>query len=142
MTIKEPISKGDLLKLIEEASEANLFYRSARGTADLPRSVHAPWRRQTKPYPHLVDATSDQVTKTLTDVEGTLGRVSFSAVCPGAGCGGLPSALSPPGPACRRTRSGLHASGCACAACYAAHASYRDANVERVSEGVDGGFGG
>jgi acetolactate decarboxylase len=71
LAIEEPIVKTELLKLIEAATEANLFSAiciDGHFTGMKTRTV----ARQEKPYPPLTKATASQAVHEFPEVEGTL----------------------------------------------------------------------
>jgi acetolactate decarboxylase len=88
LQIEERMSKGDLLKLLEDASEPNLF--SAIRIDGLFNNIRTRTvALQTKPYPHLVNATESQAIQSFSEVDGTLAGFRSPAYAQGIDVAGF-----------------------------------------------------
>jgi acetolactate decarboxylase len=88
LDVGQPITKSDLIAMIENATDANLFSAvRVDGTFDEVRT-RTP-QRQVKPFPPLTEATKHQVERVFTNVEGTLAGFRSPAFAQGIGVAGF-----------------------------------------------------
>ena len=88
LDLVQPMTKSDLLAMIEKATDANLFNAiRVDGTFDEvhTRTVH----RQTRPFPPLIEATKHQAENVFTNVQGTLAGFRSPAYAQGIGVAGF-----------------------------------------------------
>jgi acetolactate decarboxylase len=88
LDLAEPLAKGELLTLIEQATDANLFSAiRVDGIFDQVRTRTV--TRQAKPFPPLTEAAKHQAEQEFNDVEGTLAGFRSPAFALGVGVAGL-----------------------------------------------------
>ena len=88
LDITQKIAKGDLLALIEKATDANLFSAvRLDGKFDEVRTRTV--QRQGRPFPPLTEAAKHQAEKVFTDVQGTLAGFRTPAYAQGIGVAGV-----------------------------------------------------
>jgi acetolactate decarboxylase len=88
LQIEEPMSKDDLLRLLEDTSEPNLF-SAIRVDGHFGNVCTRTVALQTKPYPHLVDATESQAPQDFSEVDGTLAGFRSPAYAQGIDVAGF-----------------------------------------------------
>jgi acetolactate decarboxylase len=82
------MTKGDLLALIEKATDANLFSAvRVDGIFDEVRTWTV--QRQVRPFPPLTEAAKHQTEKLFIDVQGTLAGFRTPAYAQGIGVAGF-----------------------------------------------------
>jgi acetolactate decarboxylase len=86
--VPQPMTKSDLLAMIEKATDANLFNAvRVDGTFD---EVHTRTvQRQARPFPPLTEATKHQAEKVFTNVQGTLAGFRSPTYAQGIGVAGF-----------------------------------------------------
>jgi acetolactate decarboxylase len=88
LDVVKPMTKSDLLAMIEKATDANLFNAvRVAGTFDEVRTRTV--QRQARPFPPLTDATKHQAEKVFTNVEGTLAGFRSPTYAQGIGVAGF-----------------------------------------------------
>jgi acetolactate decarboxylase len=88
LNLVQPMTKSDLLAMIEKATVANLFSAvRVDGTFDEVRMRTV--QRQTRPFPPLTEAAKHQAEKVFTNVEGTLAGFRSPIYAQGIGVAGF-----------------------------------------------------
>jgi acetolactate decarboxylase len=88
LNVLQPMTKSDLLAMIEKATDANLFNAvRVDGIFDEVRTRTV--QRQVKPFPPLTEAAKHQAEKVFTKVEGTLAGFRSPAYAQGIGVAGF-----------------------------------------------------
>jgi acetolactate decarboxylase len=88
LDVAQPTAKNDLLAMIAEATDANLF--NAIRVDGLFEEVRTRTvQRQVKPFPPLTEAAKHQAEKVFTNVEGTLAGFRSPAYAQGIGVAGF-----------------------------------------------------
>jgi len=88
LNLVQPMTKSDLLAMIEKATDANLFSAvRVDGTFDEVRMRTV--QRQTRPFPPLTEAAKHQAEKVFTNVEGTLAGFRSPIYAQGIGVAGF-----------------------------------------------------
>jgi acetolactate decarboxylase len=88
LEVVQPISKSELLAMIEKATDANLFSAvRVDGAFDEVRTRTV--QRQVKPFPPLTEAAKHQAENVFTNVEGTLAGFRTPAFAQGIGVAGF-----------------------------------------------------
>ena len=88
LNLVQPMTKSDLLAMIEKATDANLFSAvRVDGTFDEVRMRTV--QRQTSPFPPLTEAAKHQAEKVFTNVEGTLAGFRSPIYAQGIGVAGF-----------------------------------------------------
>jgi acetolactate decarboxylase len=88
LAVVEPMTKGELIEAIENATDANLFSAvRVDGIFDQVRTRTA--QRQARPFPPLLEATKYQTENVFTHVEGTLVGFRTPTYAQGIGVAGL-----------------------------------------------------
>ena len=88
LNLVQPMTKSDLLAMIEKATVANLFSAvRVDGTFDEVRMRTV--QRQTRPFPPLTEAAKHQAEKVFTNVEGTLAGFRSPTYAQGIGVAGF-----------------------------------------------------
>jgi acetolactate decarboxylase len=88
LNLVQPMTKSDLLAMIEKATDANLFSAvRVDGTFDQVRMRTV--QRQTRPFPPLTEAAKHQAEKVFTNVEGTLAGFRSPIYAQGIGVAGF-----------------------------------------------------
>lgn len=88
LDVVRPMTKRDLLVLIEKATDANLFSAvRVDGIFDEVRTRTV--RRQARPFPPLTEAAKGQAEKVFSEVEGTLAGFRTPAYAQGIGVAGF-----------------------------------------------------
>ena len=88
LDVAQAMTKSDLLALIEEATDANLFNAiRVDGIFDEVRTRTV--QRQVRPFPPLTEATKHQAEKVFTNVEGTLAGFRTPTYAQGIGVAGF-----------------------------------------------------
>jgi acetolactate decarboxylase len=86
--VSQPMTKNDLLAMIEKATDANLFSAvRVDGMFDEVRTRTV--QRQARPFPPLTEATKHQAEKVFTQVEGTLAGFRTPPYAQGIGVAGF-----------------------------------------------------
>jgi acetolactate decarboxylase len=88
LNVVQPMTKSDLLAMIEKATDANLFSAvRVEGTFDEIRMRTV--QRQTRPFAPLTEAAKHQAEKVFTNVEGTLAGFRSPIYAQGIGVAGF-----------------------------------------------------
>lgn len=88
LDLSQPVTKSDLLAMIEKATDANLFSAvRVDGIFDEVRTRTV--QRQTKPFPSLTEAAKHQAEKVFTTIEGTLAGFRTPTYAQGIGVAGF-----------------------------------------------------
>ena len=88
LDVSQPMTKSDLLPMIEEATNANLFSAvRVDGVFDEVRTRTV--RRQTRPFHPLTEATKHQAEKVFANVQGTLAGFRTPTYAQGIGVAGF-----------------------------------------------------
>lgn len=88
LEVVQPMTKGDLLAIIEKATDANLFSAvRVDGVFDQVRTRTV--QRQGRPFPPLTEAAKHQAENVLTNVQGTLAGFRTPAYAQGIGVAGF-----------------------------------------------------
>jgi len=88
LNLVQPMTKSDLLAMIEKATDANLFSAvRVDGTFDEVRMRTV--QRQTRPFTPLTEAAKHQAEKVFTNVEGTLAGFRSPSYAQGIGVAGF-----------------------------------------------------
>ena len=88
LDVVQPMTKSDLLALIEEATDANLFNAvRVDGIFDEVRTRTV--QRQVRPFPPLTEAAKHQAEKVFSNVQGTLAGFRSPAYAQGIGVAGF-----------------------------------------------------
>jgi acetolactate decarboxylase len=88
LDVSQPVTKSDLLAMIEKATNANLF--SAIRVDGLFDEVHTRTvQRQVRPFPPLTEAAKHQAEKVFSNVRGTLAGFRTPAYAQGFGVAGF-----------------------------------------------------
>jgi acetolactate decarboxylase len=88
LNLVQPMTKSDLLAMIEKATDANLFSAvRVDGAFDEVRMRTV--QRQTRPFPPLTEAAKHQAEKVFTNVEGTLAGFRSPIYAQGIGVAGF-----------------------------------------------------
>jgi len=88
LDVSQPMTKNDLLAMIEKATDANLF--SAVRVDGRFDQVHTRTvQRQVRPFPPLTEATKHQPEKIFTQVDGTLAGFRTPTYAQGIGVAGF-----------------------------------------------------
>jgi acetolactate decarboxylase len=88
LDVVQQMTKSDLLAMIEEATDANLF--SAVRVDGIFDQVHTRTvQRQARPFPPLTEAAKHQAEKVFTSVEGTLAGFRSPTYAQGIGVAGF-----------------------------------------------------
>lgn len=88
LDLVQPMTKSDLLAMIEKATDANLF--NAVRVDGIFDEVHTRTvQRQARPFPPLTEAAKHQTEKVFNNVEGTLAGFRSPAYAQGIGVAGF-----------------------------------------------------
>ena len=88
LDLVQPMTKSDLLAMIEKATDANLFNAvRVDGVFDEVRTRTV--QRQARPFPPLTEATKHQTENIFTNVEGTLAGFRSPTYAQGIGVAGF-----------------------------------------------------
>jgi acetolactate decarboxylase len=88
LDVGQPMTKSDLLAMIEKATDANLFSAvRVDGIFDEVRTRTV--KRQSRPFPPLTEAAKHQAEKVFTNVEGTLAGFRSPIYAQGIGVAGF-----------------------------------------------------
>jgi acetolactate decarboxylase len=88
LDVPQPMTKSDLLAMIEKATDANLFNAvRVDGTFAEVHTRTVP--RQARPFPPLTEATKHQAEKVFTNVQGTLAGFRSPTYAQGIGVAGF-----------------------------------------------------
>jgi acetolactate decarboxylase len=88
LDVTQPMTKNDLLAMIEKATDANLFNAvRVDGIFDEVRTRTV--QRQVRPFPPLTEAAKHQAEKIFTDVKGTLAGFRSPTYAQGIGVAGF-----------------------------------------------------
>ena len=88
LDVVDQMTKGELLAMIEKATDANLFNAvRVEGVFDEVRTRTV--QRQVRPFPPLTEATKHQAEKVFTDVKGTLAGFRTPTYAQGIGVAGF-----------------------------------------------------
>jgi acetolactate decarboxylase len=88
LDVEQPMTKSDLLAMVEKATDANLFSAvRVDGRFDDVRTRTV--QRQARPFPPLTEAAKHQAEKVFTNVEGTLAGFRTPPYAQGLGVAGF-----------------------------------------------------
>jgi acetolactate decarboxylase len=88
LDVEQPMTKSDLLAMVEKATDANLFSAvRVDGRFDDVRTRTV--QRQVRPFPPLTEAAERQAEKVFTNVEGTLAGFRTPPYAQGLGVAGF-----------------------------------------------------
>jgi acetolactate decarboxylase len=88
LDVVKPMTKTDLLAMIEKATDANLF-NAVRVDGAFDEVHTRTVQRQARPFPPLIEATKHQAEKVFTNVEGTLAGFRSPTYAQGIGVAGF-----------------------------------------------------
>jgi acetolactate decarboxylase len=88
LDVTQPMTKTDLLAVIEKATDANLF-NAVRVDGTFEEVHTRTVQRQVRPFPPLTEAAKHQAEKVFTNVEGTLAGFRSPAYAQGIGVAGF-----------------------------------------------------